>query len=80
MSSQLTAFDPFADLAPFDPLRNFEALLRGLQMPAGLRQDVPAIRLDVDESEHAFTVNAEIPGVHKDDIKVQVDGNRVAIR
>ncbi|HSV68888.1 MAG TPA: Hsp20 family protein [Methylibium sp.] len=37
------------------------------------------IRLDVDETDKAYTVRAEIPGAKKDDIRVEIDGNRVAI-
>lgn len=37
------------------------------------------IKLDIDETEKAYTLRAEIPGAKKDDIRVEVDGNRVAI-
>ena len=36
-------------------------------------------RLDVSENEKAFEVQAELPGVKKDDIKVSIDGQRVTI-
>jgi len=36
-------------------------------------------RLDVSESDQAFEVRAELPGVQKDDIKVSIDGARVTI-
>ncbi|MEK7844586.1 MAG: Hsp20/alpha crystallin family protein, partial [Pseudomonadota bacterium] len=35
--------------------------------------------MDLSENDTNYTVRAEIPGVKKDDIKVQVDGNRVSI-
>lgn len=79
MSNQLTNFEPFSDLIAIDPLRGIEDLLRGFHRPALLREEVPAIRLDIDENGDAYTVSAEIPGVKKDDIKVDVDGNRVSI-
>lgn len=79
MSNQLTRFEPFADLMSFDPLRGFEDMLREFRQPGLLRQEAPAIRLDVDESDQAYTISAEIPGVRKEDIKVDIDGNRVAI-
>ncbi|WP_305824721.1 Hsp20/alpha crystallin family protein [Massilia brevitalea] len=79
MSKHLTHFEPFADLISFDPLRGFEDLFRELRHPALLRQEAAAFRLDVDETEQAYTVSAEIPGVRKEDIKVDIDGNRVAI-
>ncbi len=38
------------------------------------------IKLDVKESEHAYIVHAEIPGVPKEDIHVSVDGGVVTLR
>ena len=37
------------------------------------------IKLDVSESERDFTVLAEIPGVRKDDIAVDIDGETVSL-
>ena len=39
--------------------------------------DMP--RLDVRETDKAFEVQADLPGVKKDDIKVAIDGQRVTI-
>jgi HSP20 family protein len=44
-------------------------LEEGLAMP----------RLDVSETEKSFEVQAELPGVKKEDIKVAIDGQRVTI-
>ncbi|NHR04036.1 Hsp20/alpha crystallin family protein [Chromobacterium haemolyticum] len=38
------------------------------------------IKIDVKESETQFTVHAEIPGVSKEDIHVEVDGPLVTIK
>lgn len=35
--------------------------------------------LDIAESEQAYTVTLDLPGVAKDDIEVSVDGHRVSI-
>ena len=35
--------------------------------------------MDLSESDTAYTVRAEIPGVKKEDVNVQIDGNRVSI-
>ena len=35
--------------------------------------------LDVAESEQAYTVTLELPGVAKDDVKVSIEGRRVSI-
>ena len=35
--------------------------------------------MDVTETENAYVVKAEIPGVAKDDIQVSIEGNQVTI-
>lgn len=79
MANHLKPFEPFADLMQFDPVSGFDELLREFRSGAYPRQELPAIRLDVDETDQAYTVTADIPGVDKNDIKVEVDGNHVVI-
>jgi HSP20 family protein len=43
------------------------------------RVDSLPIRFDVRESPEAYTVHAELPGVKKDDIHVQIERNEVTI-
>jgi HSP20 family protein len=38
------------------------------------------IRLDVQERDGAFEVQAEIPGVKKEDIQVEIDGNMLSLQ
>lgn len=38
------------------------------------------IRIDVKENGQAYTVQAELPGVPKEDIHVSIDGNVVSLR
>ena len=38
------------------------------------------MKLDVKEDDKAFTVHAEIPGVKKEDIQVNVEGGMVSLR
>ena len=38
------------------------------------------LKVDVKESDKAFTVHAEVPGVAKDDIHVAIDGSVVTVR
>lgn len=38
------------------------------------------IKIDVKEDNAAYTVQAEIPGVSKEDINVSIDGNVVSVR
>ena len=39
-----------------------------------------AMKIDVKEDDKSFTVKADIPGVKKDDIQVDIDGDYVSIR
>lgn len=39
----------------------------------------PVIKLDVEEAADKYLVKADVPGVSKDDIHVDVDGNMVTI-
>lgn len=42
--------------------------------------DAAQIRIDVKESDDRYTVQAEVPGVRKEDIQVSVDGNVITLR
>lgn len=72
--TRLSVYDPFAEVFP--------ELFRGFFQPATRSADSGGaleIRLDVKEADGAYEVQAEMPGVKKDDIHVQIDGNRVSI-
>lgn len=68
--NKLTRFDPLDDL-----FRGF--FVRPIDMNTEV--NTPAIRIDVSEQPEAFVVYAEMAGVKKEDIHVQVDGNQVTI-
>jgi HSP20 family protein len=79
--ARLTPFDPFRPLSRFDPSKTMEELFPEFRMrPWSRGMDVePQIRMDVSEDDKTYTVVAEIPGVKKDDIQVNIEGNQVAI-
>jgi len=81
MANNIKRFDPFGEIARFEPFRNFEDFFREFRMMPGLRgaETEPRIRMDMSETDQAYTVKAEIPGVKKDDIKVSIEGNQVSI-
>lgn len=59
-----------------------EELLRGffvkpMDLPTELAPQ--QIKMDVKEQDKAYEVHAEIPGVKKEDIHVEIDGNQVSI-
>lgn len=70
--SRLSVYDPFAEVFP--------ELFRGLLAPAKpAGGQALEIRVEVKESAPEYTVTAELPGVAKDDIHVEIEGNRVSI-
>jgi HSP20 family protein len=79
--ANITRFDPFADLERFYPLRAMEDMLRELRPGWDTRAGNAAqpMRVDVSETDQAYLVKADIPGAQRDDIKVDVAGNRVTI-
>ncbi|SFX36806.1 HSP20 family protein [Janthinobacterium lividum] len=81
MANQLIRRDPQNPLARFDPFSDMEELMHDFFSPAlRLRDGGSArMRVDISETEQAYQVQADIPGVNKDDIKVSIDGNRVSI-
>ena len=72
--SNIVRRDPF-DVAFRDFFRN---MLRPI--PYDLEATAPESRLDLKETDKAYNVHAEIPGVKKEDIEVSIDGNVVSIR
>jgi len=71
----------FSDITRFDPFTNMDDMLKGFGMRPLLNEmeNGSLIKVDLSENDTAYTIRAEIPGVNKEDIKVQVDGNRVSI-
>jgi len=59
--------------------RSFSDLFSNLPMLPESFNNMRQIRLDVKEDEKAYTISAEIPGVNKEDIDVQIDGNVLSI-
>ncbi|MCA3179483.1 MAG: Hsp20/alpha crystallin family protein [Burkholderiaceae bacterium] len=80
--TKVSIYDPFADVFP----TLFRSLLAEGGEPqqrsgaqVGNTQAVP-MRVDVSEADGAYTVRADLPGVPKEAIHVDIDGNRVTIR
>jgi len=72
--ANITRFTPFEDLFG-DIAKGY--WLKPVALPGG---EELKIKVDVKEDDKAYTVHAEIPGVRKEDIQVDVDGNQVSIR
>ncbi len=74
----LTRWNPFRELARYDPFMEFEPLWKDVAMGA-LPEPEPMMRVDVAETPEGYTLKAEMPGVKKEDVAVSVDGNTVSI-
>lgn len=73
-------WDPFGDRQMGGLIHNVDdwmnRFLRTRRMPEVTNLD---ISIDVTESDQAYTVKAEMPGVKKEDITINIDGNFVSI-
>ena len=73
-----------ANLTRFDPFNDMDDLFKGLfvrPMRIG-REAMPElqVRMDVTRADDTYTVKAEMPGVKKDDVTVEVHENVLTIR
>jgi len=79
--ANITRFDPFKEASRFNALWDPDEFFKGMRLGPWLR-DVdmdPQIKVDVSEDDKSYLVKADIPGVSKDDIKVEIDGSQISI-
>jgi len=72
------------NITRFNPLEDvFENLFRGIPMWLPVpetRASAPVqFRMDVTENDNEYQVQAELPGVKKEEISITINGNQVAI-
>ena len=72
--ANITRYNPFEDFFS-DFGKGF--WVKPLALPA---QTDLQMKIDVKEDDKSFTVKADIPGVKKEDIHVDIDGDYVSIR
>ena len=72
--ANITRYNPFEDLFN-DFGKGF--FVRPLAFPA---ESELKMKIDVAEDENGYTVQADIPGVKKEDIQVDIDGETVSVR
>ncbi len=70
-----------ANITRYDPFGDLDDMFKGFMLrPVRLDQQQPQIiKMDVKETAGGYVVRADIPGVKKEDIKVDVNGNVVSI-
>ena len=72
--TNLVTYDPFLDTG-------FDELFRGFFKPVrmeGARTPI-TIKMDVTESDGGYLIHAEVPGVKKEDINVEIEGNQITL-
>jgi len=72
--ANMTRYSPFEDLL-HDLGKGF--FLKPFPVPAAADLQM---KIDVKEDDKSFTIKADIPGVKKEDIHVDVDGGMVTVR
>lgn len=80
MASNIARFDPRSSIARFDPFRSMESFFDAFDMMRPPRAfESEHIRMDIQETDQAYVVKAEMPGIKKEDVKVSIDGDQVTI-
>jgi HSP20 family protein len=79
--ANLMRWDPFTEFgAPSVWDDSMDRFMRRMLRPMRVKGEAAIdIAIDVSESDNAYMVKAEVPGVKKEDIGVSIDGNQVAI-
>lgn len=58
-----------------DPMRLFDDIWSGNQMATA-----PSFKVDISEDEHAFHLDAELPGITKEQIALTIEDNVLTIK
>ena len=79
--NNLQNIHPYNDISRYEPLRNLDEFFNNFRLtaPWSSWEPEPSIKIDVSETDDAYIVKADAPGVPKNDIKVTVEGTYVTI-
>ncbi|NLO47439.1 MAG: Hsp20/alpha crystallin family protein [Clostridiales bacterium] len=72
ISTNHKAWGPWTDID-----RAFDTLFNGWNLTPFGNRDI--MKIDIKETENAYTVDAEIPGFDKNDIKIELNDNMLTI-
>lgn len=67
------------NLTRYDPLDDFFRGFFVRPMDFGTVPEAPTLTVDVKEKDNDYLVNAELPGIKKEDIHVHIDGSTLSI-
>lgn len=68
-----------ANITRFDPFEDFFKGFFVRPIEFGNQPEAPSIKIDVKDQGEAYQVHAELPGIRKEDIHVNIDGAIVSI-
>lgn len=68
-----------ANVSRYDPLDDFFRGFFVRPVEFGTPAEAPAIKVDVKETAEGYLVHAELPGIKKEDIHINIDGPVVSI-
>jgi HSP20 family protein len=79
--SNITRTDPLQELVRFEPFREFESFMGWPRFRRWLHElpAEPTMKVDVTENDKGYCVKAELPGVKKEDIQIEVKGDQISI-
>ncbi len=80
MSSTITRWDPFRDLAQLQDRVNrlFQESAQGREEGFTTASFVPPV--DIYEDEHSIVLKVEVPGVDQKDLDIRIENNTITIR
>lgn len=79
MAHKLSHFDPLRELMRLSGMRNIQDLMRDFSPALRSFDAEHHMRIDVNETDQAYLVKADMPGIKKEDIKIAVEGSHVSI-
>ena len=74
--ANITRYDPFSDIVD-DLFKGFFVRPVGYDTRAGF--DAPRLKVEVTEKNGGYQVTADLPGVKKEDIHVDIDGAQLTL-
>ena len=82
MARNITRYEPVSDLIRSGMFPDIGNFFREFGLPTALRgmESDLRIKLDVEETPQSYSVKAEVPGVKKEDMSVDISGNSVTIK
>ncbi|MBU6459346.1 MAG: Hsp20/alpha crystallin family protein [Proteobacteria bacterium] len=81
--AKISRYDPLTALV--SPFEDFDEMFRGFFQPVRVEHNANSsktaslFRVDLSEKDSEFLIEADLPGIKKEDIHVVIDGNQVTI-